>query len=161
MAQLPSQFNAGDHDKIGDFQPLPQGEYLMQVVKSEMVETKAKNGQYYLKLEFEVLDGEHSKRKVWSNLNLVNNNPVAVEIANKELATLCDAAGLPGITDSEELHGHPVIGVVRVTPETTQYPASNDIRTYKKAEAGGVQVSGGAVPTSDIPKVDPPWKTKK
>ena len=96
MAQLPSVFNAADSDKMGGFEPIPEQWYLAEIRKSEMKATKAKTGSY-LTCQLVVLEGEYKGRYLFNLLNLDNPNPVAVEIAQKELATICEACGKPSL----------------------------------------------------------------
>ena len=46
MAMLPSVFNTDDHEEMTGFEPLPVGVYLAEIVKSELKDTKAKDGKY-------------------------------------------------------------------------------------------------------------------
>ena len=104
MAQLPSVFNAKENEKMGGFEPIPAAWYLAEVTKSEMKQTNAKTG-HYLTCQLKVLEGEYTGRYLFNLMNLDNPNPVAVEIAQKELASMCEACGLDEIEDSTELHG--------------------------------------------------------
>lgn len=138
MAQLPSAFNATEHEAMGERGAIPAGDYLAEVVKSEKCESRNKPGNYYWKLEWDVLadaegDVKHKGRKLFVNLNLINANAQAVEIANKELKTICDGAGKVSIGDTTELHKIPMLVTVKTTPETPQYPAGNEITFYKPA----------------------------
>ena len=131
MAQLPEVFNAKDSDKMGGFEPIPAGWYLAEVVKSEMKKTKAGTGSY-LNVQLKVLDGEYKGRYLFTMLNLVNPNPQAVEIAQKELASMCEACGIDEIEDSTELHGIAMAVRVGIQEGTAAYPTpKNIIRAYK------------------------------
>lgn len=131
MAQLPSVFNAKDNEKMGGFEPIPIDWYLAEMTKSEMKKTNAGTGRY-LNCQLKVVDGEYKGRYVFTLLNLENPNPVAVEIAQKELASMCEACGLDEIEDSTELHG--IVMAIRVGIEegTAAYPTpKNVIKAYK------------------------------
>ncbi len=133
MAKLPGQFNAEKHDTMGEFSPIPVGDYLAEITKSTMETTKNGKGQY-LKLEYKVLAGEHAGRVFWSNLNLVNDNAQTVEIAQKELATICKAAGKVVISDSGELHGIPMMVKLGIKKGDGQYLDQNTVKNYAVAE---------------------------
>lgn len=146
MAKLPGSFNADDHGDMGSFDPIPAGEYTAEIIESEMKPTKAaleakeegdknwaKIGQR-LVLKFSIISGEFKGRTLLTGLNIINKNPQAVEISQKELATICRAVGLPGCEDSEELHGKPMTIKVKVKPESANYAASNEITNYKALE---------------------------
>ena len=136
MAQLPSVFNTNDHEEMGDFKPIPAGIYEAEIIKSELKQTRDKTGQY-LSLQFKILDedvdGEDkvNGRLIFKNLNLVNKNTQAVEIAQRELKSICVACGIDGeLEDSVDLHEIPMGIRVSVKPATAEWPAGNDIKRY-------------------------------
>ncbi len=141
MAKLPSAFNSNDHERMDDYTAIDAGNYPAMIHRSEMKDTKAKReGRArigsYLELKFKILSGKFKNHVVFTRLNLVNENPVAVEIANKELASICDAVGKISIEDSQELHGVPMMISVTKTPATANSPERNEIKGYKKIKAG-------------------------
>lgn len=129
MANLGRSFDSSQHDDMGDFEPIPKGKYLCKVVETEIKDTSTKTGKY-IKIKFEVLKGEYKGRFVWTNINIVNPNPVAVDIAQKELATLCRAVGKGVIQDTNELHGIPFAADIGIKPAKGDYPAGNKITGY-------------------------------
>lgn len=139
MAQLPGQYNTPQNNETIGFDALPAGKYAAQVVKSEYKETKAKNG-HYLQLVVKVIAGDYNGRQIFENLNLDNPNPQAVEIANKTLNSICQACGLAGVEDSEELHGIPMEITLKKDKETDDYPESNSITAYRPLSGDGVTV---------------------
>ena len=130
MAQLPSVFNAKDNEKMGGFEPIPADWYLVEITKSEYKATNAKTG-HYLTCQFKVLEGEYKGRYLFNLLNRDNPNPVAVEIGQKELASLCEAAGIDELEDSTELHGVPMAVRVIIKAGSGGYPPKNEIKAYK------------------------------
>lgn len=132
MAQLPGAFNPNDHEEMANFEAMPVGDYNMKITDSKKVESNATKGNFYWKMEFTVQDGKYKGRKVWTNLNLINRNPDAVDIAQRELTSICKAAGTGPISDTEELHGKELICTLKVVPETPKYPASNAVSSYKR-----------------------------
>lgn len=84
-----------------DFSPLAPGKYNVIISDASVKKTKAGTGQY-LSLQFTVTSEPGRDRRVWTNLNLVNPNPVAVEIAQKDLANICTAAGVQGLLTNEQ-----------------------------------------------------------
>lgn len=161
MAQLDKPFDSGQYDDMTDgFEPMPKGEYLSKITKSEVKETKTKTGKY-IKFEFIVMNGEFKGRKFWANINIVNPNPVAVEIAQKELATLCRACGKGAIQDTQELHEIPIMVKLKVKPEQGDYPAGNEpIGYYAAGKAGATKVTKeqtGSEDTGEPESDDVPW----
>lgn len=147
MAMLPAAFQADDHEDMGSFEPIPAADYNVKVVESEMCLTKkaqeADNpalGQY-LKLKMEVMDGKFKGRTLFRNLNLVNSSAQAVEIAQKELASICKAVGLVTIQDSGELHDKPMQAKVVVKPGDANYGPKNEVKNYKAYEGPSEEAS--------------------
>lgn len=139
MANLPTSFNAAD---VSD-DLIPEGEYVAQITKSEMKDTKDKTGKY-LQLGFIITAGKYAKRMVFVNLNLVNNNTIAVEISQKTLARICKAVGkdYKTVRDSAEIHGIPLVIKITQRPAEDAYPG-NDIKGYKPLD-GDAAVEAGA-----------------
>ena len=168
MANLGSTFDASQADTSRDL--LPPGEYLVQIVKSEMKPT-AKHGQQ-LVLEMAIMDGQYTGRHVWDRLNLMcPHSPVAQDIAHKTLNNICAATNSVGVTDSEQLHHKSMIARVVVKPGEGEYGPKNDVKSY--AAAGGARVvpitsmkpdtpRGGTdsspAPTPAAAATLPPWR---
>lgn len=129
MVQL--NFNASEVPPSEPLTLIPAGEYPAWITESEMQATKSGTGQY-LKLTFDITDGEFKGRKLWAQLNLVNPNPQAVQIAQRELSAICHAVGHLGVTDSGELHLKPLIVVVKVQNDPSgQHEPRNEIKGFK------------------------------
>jgi len=131
MALLKKAANEeGNSESMSDRSALPAGKVLAHIVKSEMKATKKKNG-HYLNVHFKVIEPEGlAGRMFFTNLNLDNPNPVAVEIATKELNSICQACGKQGVTDSEEVHQIPMVVDLGIEAATAQFPESNNIKSY-------------------------------
>lgn len=114
MAFLGQVFNAADVQPSQPRGPIPAGTYIAQIVQSEMRDTRT--GGQYLSLELDIIDGEFRGRKLWDNLNLVNSNAQAAEIAQRTLSAICHAIGQMTVQDSEQLHFKPMRVTVKVQP---------------------------------------------
>jgi len=132
MANLGTTFDASAVDPTTTYEILPPGQYVVQIVRSEMRATKSGNGQQ-LVLELDVLEGAQAGRKLFDRLNLVNPNTQAVEIAERTLSAICHATGRMQVQDSEELHLVPMLADVTVQPPKNGYGESNRIR-YRPLE---------------------------
>jgi hypothetical protein len=168
MSKLPAAFDSNQHDDMqGGFDAIPAAEckehFLAHVTGSDLKDTKAKTGKY-ISLEFTLLEGKYKGRKIWTNLNIINPNPVAVEIAQKELATLCRACGLPQIQDTAQLHNIPVLMKLKYVPAKGDFPDKNEPCGYVSASGGatgaasstGTASAGGAEGGGKAP-----WAKKK
>ena len=154
MPLLPNRANTEENkDGMDDRSPIPAGDYPMHIVKTEFKPTKAKTG-HYLACQLKVLDGEYKGRVVFLNLNLDNPNPVAVEIANKELNSICQACGQEGVEDSDELLNIPMMVSVKINPGDANWPPSNETTGYKSMDEVSEMVDPSAEPEgvpSDTP----------
>ncbi|MDK9720416.1 MAG: DUF669 domain-containing protein [Rhodospirillales bacterium] len=163
MANLGTTFDATNVEPSKPIEVLPPGKYTVQIVASEMRVTKDGQGQY-LWLELDVLDGEYQGRKLFDRLNLVNNNPTTVEIAQRTLSAICHATGKMQVQDSEELHLVPMLADVKVQPSKTEgYGPSNSLR-YQPLEQGRPQAPTARSAQSSAPAAarpattTPPWR---
>lgn len=157
MANLGGTYQAGN-ETMSDRSALPPGEYLAQIVKSEWKDAR-KEGNRYINLEFEVVDGEAKGRRFWSMLNLVNANTTAVEMAQRELNSICHAIGKLSVNDTEELHHIPMLVKLKVE-EKDGYEAQNRVVTYKPANGGAAPAPAGSAATpaqTASATRKPPW----
>jgi hypothetical protein len=147
MAAL--DFDATTVDPATEFKPLPDGEYKVAIIESELKPTKKNDGSY-LQCKLQVLDGEFKGRTLFERLNLNNSNGTAVEIAKKTLSAICHAVGVLQPKDSSQLHNRPMVAKVKVVPrKDTPGEFSNEIKAYKSlkdATASVAPATAGAAP---------------
>ncbi len=147
MASLGGTYDASDGDQMSERAALPPGEYLAAIARSDVTDTRKGDGRK-VELEFEVLDGAHKGRRFWTTLNLWNPNPVAVEMAQRELNTICHAVGKLRVADTVELHDAPMKVTLAIDTSGRNVPKS-----YKPATAAGPSAPGAAGPA----KPRGPW----
>lgn len=155
MAYLGMSFDANTVEPA-DFSALPAGDYPAMITASEW--KTSKSGDQYLALTLQVIEGHHSGRFLWHNLNIMSSSAKAQDIAQRELSAICRATGKMKISDSAELHDHPVI--IKVAYIAAQddgnggtWPEKNQIRQWKPAGAAAAPV------TPATPKAPPPAPT--
>lgn len=143
MVDFPEDFNPNEvPEDDRSFEPLPAGDYLMQVIESDIKDTKT--GGQQLVLTMEVLEGPFSNRRVWDRLNIRNQNADAQRIAQRGLADLCLAVGVNPLRNTEELHFKPFTGRLTIKPDKTgNYGPSNAVRY--KSRGGQPPASKAAV----------------
>jgi len=78
-----SQLNWGELIKEasasgGNYEPLPDGDYELKVLESEVKQTQT--GKTMFKVKTEVQSGPHARRLVWDNLVVSDGNPTALGI---------------------------------------------------------------------------------
>ena len=154
MATL--NFDANQVEPSSGKDPIPAGKYAAAISASEMKPTKNGSGQY-LELEYQVLDGEHKGRKVWSRHNLQHPNVQTVQIARGELSSICRAVGVMAPKDSAELHNLPMTVTVKLKKRDDNGEMTNEVTAWaKKDAAAGVPQQAGAVGGA----ATPPWLRK-
>lgn len=117
------------------FDALPAADYPMMAVESEIKDTKAGTGKY-LKVVFEIFEGQGKGRKIFMNFNILNPNPEAQKIGQSQLKGFATACNKPYAKDSPELHHVPVIAKVVVKPAEGKYSESNVIKSFAPYQAG-------------------------
>ena len=131
MTQL--NFNAREVSPAEEYGIIPEGWYTAIIVESEMRPTKDGRGQY-LSLQFKIMEGEHTNRIVFTNLNLKNANSIAQEIAYRQLSAIAHAVNVLDVQDSNQLHNLPLQIKVKVRPPQNGYGENNQIAAYKAVE---------------------------
>lgn len=145
-----NEFNAENVDPKFGFDPIPQGKYLTIISDSELKPTKGGGGKY-LQLTFQIIDGDHKGRLVWTRLNIENPNAQTVKYARAELSAICRAVGVLAPKDSIELHNLPLIIAVGLKKRNDTGELTNVIKSYEKKDAGK------AAPASSN-GTKPPWQ---
>jgi hypothetical protein len=163
MAHLGATFDATTVDPAAGFELFPAGQYVVQIVSSEMRPTRDGGGQY-LWLELDVLEGPLAGRKLFDRLNLVNASAQTVEIAQRTLSAICHATGRLQVQDSQELHLIPMIADVKVKPPKNGYGESNKVH-YLPLEPGAAAQARASAPAQPARPAAPvagfanaPWK---
>ena len=157
MAQL--NFDATQVAPDLGFETVPAGWYNAMIDESEMKPTKDGSGAY-LQTRFNIIDGQYANRKIYMRLNLRNTNPVAQEIAYKQLSAIAHAVGVLHVQDSSQLHGLPMKIKVKLRKDTSgQYEDSNEISSIKNineqvdmgSQAGAAPAGFGGAPAGGMP----------
>lgn len=161
MAQL--NFNAREVDPSVSLDPIPAAWYNAVIDGSEMKPTS--NGQgALLELRYNVIDGQYAGRKVFTRLNIQNQNQQTVEIAYRQLSAICHAVNVLDCADSNLLHniphkikvtlrpGGPKLDKATQQPTGEFYDPSNEIRGWKNInESTDSPVPVGGAPTQQAP----------
>ncbi|MEM6932357.1 MAG: DUF669 domain-containing protein [Pseudomonadota bacterium] len=153
---------SGVHDTAeGEFgrdsSPIPAGEYVSVIAQADKRDAK-RAGNAYINLEFEVVEGEHSGRRFWNMLNLWNDNAQAVEIANRDLNSICNACGKlrQSVRSTDELIGIPMIVKLGIRQQDG-YDPQNVTKGFAPAQQGATPAQA----QSSLPPAGekrPPWK---
>ena len=144
-------FDATAVEPMGDgFEPIPDGEYEVVIVASQMKPTKAGTGSY-LELKCQVSAGEYAKRILWTRLNLKNPSTAAVEMAKRELSAICHAVGVLRPKSKDELHNIPLLARV-VRADDGRGGFRNEIKGWRAksatAAASAASATASATPAA-------------
>ena len=140
MAKLTTPFDATQVDPAKPLEPVPAGDYQVQIIQSEIRVTRAGTGQYYA-LDLEILDGEHQGRRLWDRIMFEHPSVQAVAMGEGKFSAICHSIGNMNVEDTEELHFKPMVAVVKLRPagpdkSGVERDASNDIKGYKPVADG-------------------------
>lgn len=144
---------------------IPPGEYTAIVEASDVKPTKkAKEDIQYggpaandklLELTLKVIEGEFAGSMIWERMNIVNVNPQAQEIAQRDLSALCHAVGKLKVKDSAELHNKPIR--IKVDVEKKEgYNPRNVVKGYSPL-GGASAAQASSVPAA---AATPAWGRK-
>ena len=127
MASL--NFSAANVDTTSDFEPLPAGDYEMMIIESDIAPNKKGTGKY-IKLVLSSIEEESAGRRVYEYINFEHPNEKVVQIAERQLAELCNACGVLEITDTAELHDIPIKVRLAIQAGNEQFGPSNHVKKF-------------------------------
>lgn len=112
------------------FEPVPAGEYILQVEEAEVRDTKDMTGQY-ISAKLTIIGGEYDNRKVFVMYNIKNKNQKAVEIGMGQLKALMKSAGMQNfvLNSVGELCGL-TFGAKLGIKRSEEYDDKNVIKSY-------------------------------
>lgn len=102
MASISHSYNPDAQPSSG-YQPLPAGDYVMEIVESDYV-PNAKGTGMVLKTKAQIVGGDYDQRPFYINYNLENADPEAEEIGQRDFAGLRRATGVLAPDDTHQLH---------------------------------------------------------
>lgn len=116
----------------GQLDAMPKGWYIAVIEGSETKPTSKGDGSY-LELKFKIVQGRYQNRVVFARLNLNNPNPIAQEIAYKDLSAICHAVGVLSVQDSSQLHNVPLKIRLKVRKGGDEYEDNNEISAFRNS----------------------------
>jgi hypothetical protein len=139
--------------------PLPAGTYTAHIIESDVKDLKSGNGRG-IALTFEILDKEFAKRRVWTNLNVQHTNPVAQQIGQQQLSSICRSINVIRMTETSQLHMKPMKIRVKIRKDE-QYGDKNEITGYEPMPGGMTVPMPGSAPAPAAPAANAtpvaPW----
>ena len=139
------------------FSPIPAGTYVAQVIESEIKPTKSGTGQM-MTLRWQILDGTFKGRLVFDRVNIVNQNPEAEKIGQRQLSAVCHATGVLKLQDTSQLHNKPCKIKVKVRQDDN-YGDSNEVSGVEGVAAGSIPSAAPAANATPA-AATPPWQKR-
>lgn len=112
-----------------EYDPLPEGEYILSAVDAEEKTTSRGDGSY-IKVKFEVVKGEYTGRLLWQNFNVNNPSEKAQKIGRQQVVAWATACGKPEADDTDKLLAKPFRASVAIEPGNGGYKASSKIKAF-------------------------------
>lgn len=156
MTDLDFSFTYTEDDLKDDFAPLPDGTYDVEAVDAE-VKSKPDTGAKFISTTLRVIAGDFEGRRIFTNITVASQNPKALVMGRKLLASLCNAIGMPvgfELKNVLDLLNVPVKAVVYTQDANNGYPARNGIRTFKKID----DAAAAPPPKAVVAQSAAPWK---
>ena len=145
------EFNAND---VPEFDLLPNGDYLMMVTDSDIIENKSGTGSH-IDFRMVVVEGERKNFVLHHRLTWTNPSQDAVSIGRKRLAELCRAVGVMSPTDTSDLHNLTFVARVSVKKDRNDPNLLyNNIEKIMPSKGFSAPHSASSQPSGDLP----PWK---
>lgn len=146
-------FDLSDYEfkSSSSFEPLPPGDYTAIITDSSLKATKSGSGEY-IALTMEIIDGPHSGRRIWENLNVYNANKQAEDIARSALKSIFAAVNKPNERDTEEAHHIPFKLSLAIDRKD---PTRNRVMGYSPMNGASKPAPSSAAPT---PSAKKPWE---
>lgn len=144
----------------GKFDPLPPGEYQVEIVDSDIRPTKAGTGNYVY-LDMRVVTGAHEGRHLFDRLNHENVNVKTAEIAQRTLKRICRLCAIRGdLADTRNLHFKRFY--ISASVKVDGYGPKNVVRYLEPQENGGRpdHQPRQEPPRQEPPTADKPWQRK-
>ena len=116
------------NDQYQGFEPLPAGEYKVQITDSDIVTPKSGNGSM-IKFVYEVVaDAQFDGRKIFDNIIIEHSSVDAERIGKQKLNTICALTGVKSLKDTAQLHGKTMTLLISV--KDNQGEKQNVIKKY-------------------------------
>jgi hypothetical protein len=146
----------------GDFEPIPNGRYALQVIEGDVRNNDGKTG---VLLKVQIADGEYQGRTFSQYYNIKHPNETAQKIGQGEFSALCHAVAVLQPKAPSEFFGRVFLADVKVTKPSVgkdgkEYGAGNTVQKYYKADGASMGSVVGAIAAPTKKASVPAWAAK-
>lgn len=148
-------------DNESGFEPVPAGEYQVEIKKVEAKETRNKDGMYF-NFRLDILGPSNAGRIIFAIVNVKNASEKAQQIGQGQLKDIMRALNLQSVSNTDQFVGGKLTVKIDIE-KSEQYGNSNRVRAFK-AIGGSVAPMSAANPILNAapaaPAVagsTPPW----
>lgn len=131
--------NLNEFPADNDFEPIPQGEYPMNVVVSEIKENREKTSKY-INCKCRIVDGPMEGRTIYTSFSVWHPVENSRKIAKRMLVSLMASVGLcekgskeADLKDINDLCGKTFVGKV-IHKQSEAYGTEVRLQSFKKLE---------------------------
>ncbi len=128
----------------GAFDLIPAGWYQVEIDSADGEDFSTEKGRgQRVKLVNKISGPTHEGRLLWDRIIISHTgSQQAADIGNEKLRAAAYHAGVPQLSDTDQLVGRKLEARVGIRPARGQYEAQNEVKAYR-ALGGGVQSHGG------------------
>lgn len=137
------QFNANEHEATQSYDPVPAGEYKVCITETRMDKNNTGITVFY-----DIIDGDHTGRKLFQWLGFWHSNTNYIEMANRRLSSLCRAVNKMTVSDTDELVGSQLMVKVRIQKKD---PSQNDVTGHSAVPGFEQPAPVAAAPVAPTP----------
>jgi hypothetical protein len=153
MARL--NYNANEHEAMReDGAALPKGRYAAVIESTKLGEVRGDKHTQQLEIIWTVVGGEHEGRKVTNWVTVACDTVVAQDIGMRFLRNICEATGMAGFTDTDELCGRQHIidvGAIKKQKDGKEVEYSEVKRCYPAGSAETAHSAPAESPQTSAP----------
>ena len=111
MVKIPYHSSAEEYP-AQDFELVPVGDYPAIITLAEIVQTK--NDGQQAKLSWQIVEGPHQGRLVWTTHTIINPNEKAEKVGRSQLQNFASSVGVDRFDDLDDLLNKPMLAHVEV-----------------------------------------------
>lgn len=130
-------------DNESGFEPVPAGEYQVEIKKVEAKETRNKDGMYF-NFRLDILGPSNAGRIIFAIVNVINASKEAQRIGQGQLKDIMRALNIENLNNTDQFIGGKLTVKIEIE-KSEQYGNSNRVKAFKPI-AGSVSPMAASNP---------------